>query len=161
MDSFYAVTIAEEASAVLTRQENRHNPQSAIDAVHRLAKQGAEPDEIARIARFNEQKVREILAEAGISAEAHEKAPRRAVDPRDRFPEPRPVIITYTKPRDVPEPVYKIRNRNSNASNLVCPPDHKHEVRTTCYLRHGCRCDPCREWAARRARKKAQRNMTI
>ena len=33
---------------------------------------------------------------------------------------------------------------------MTCPTDHKHGDTLTCYVRHKCRCEPCR--AARRAR---------
>jgi len=33
-----------------------------------------------------------------------------------------------------------------------CPPDHKHEKATTCYITHKCGCDPCREGMRDRAR---------
>lgn len=31
------------------------------------------------------------------------------------------------------------------ARTTLCPPDHKHGETSTCYLHHGCACDPCLE----------------
>lgn len=30
-------------------------------------------------------------------------------------------------------------------SEFVCPPDHKHDENSTCYVQHRCRCSSCRE----------------
>lgn len=31
---------------------------------------------------------------------------------------------------------------------ITCPTDHKHGTTRTCYIRHGCRCRPCLDYAA-------------
>ncbi len=92
------------------------------------------------------------------TSETHAKAPTRAVDRRDRFPEPRPVVVTYTEPR---KPVVKTKETRVWDPDFRCPPEHKHETRSTCYASHGCRCDPCKEWMKIRNRKKHERRMKI
>lgn len=46
-------------------------------------------------------------------------------------------------------------------NNPNCSPDHAHGVRTTCYYRHGCKCDPCRELVTERygAKKRGEPNI--
>lgn len=36
----------------------------------------------------------------------------------------------------------------------ICPPDHLHEQRLTCYHSHLCACEPCRDHALERARER-------
>lgn len=49
--------------------------------------------------------------------------------------------------------------RPKPAGSTICPPEHKHQASTTCYIEHRCRCTPCREHLAltvrRRYRQKA------
>ena len=34
----------------------------------------------------------------------------------------------------------------------ICPPDHKHALNGTCYLRHSCGCEPCKKGRTEAAR---------
>lgn len=36
-------------------------------------------------------------------------------------------------------------NRDTKTEVFVCPPDHDHALKGTCYSTHHCRCDACRE----------------
>lgn len=157
-DSFYAVKLAEDARALLDHKRTRDDPEAVRADALRLYRQGADRRELMRVLSVGDETFRAWDLEN--SSETHEKAPRRAVDPRDAFPEPRPVTVRFVTPKEqVPE--FKMRGRNANASTFECPPEHQHEGRSTCYLRHGCRCQPCREWNSLRVRKNAQRNTRI
>lgn len=37
---------------------------------------------------------------------------------------------------------------------MICPPDHKHGGSRNCYVRHQCRCQPCRDYAAQLGRER-------
>lgn len=38
----------------------------------------------------------------------------------------------------------------------VCPPDHKHDAASTCYIQHQCRCDPCTDANTARERRRSK-----
>lgn len=44
-----------------------------------------------------------------------------------------------------------------SAAPKVCPPDHKHGAKTTCYANHRCRCDDCKAAWADYDRRRPQR----
>lgn len=159
-DSGYTVRIAEDASALRVREENRDDPQGVTDLVLKLAGEGANVPEIARVARLNQQRVRDILNEAEIAPEKPEKTPTRAVDPREAFPEPRAVYVRYVEPRKpavAPEP----KSRKTFDPDFRCPPTHKHGSTTHCFRNHHCRCVDCISWEDARRRKKRERNLKI
>lgn len=39
-------------------------------------------------------------------------------------------------------------------ATVICPPEHKHDGSTVCYITHKCRCDVCREWMNVRERNR-------
>lgn len=39
-------------------------------------------------------------------------------------------------------------------ARTICPPEHKHATASTCYIQHQCRCEPCRDGNADRARER-------
>lgn len=145
-DSLYAVQIAEDARALMDHRRTRDDP----DAVHtdavKLYRQGADRGEIMRTLSVGDETYKGWNLDD--AHETHENAPRTPVKRWEVFPEPRPVSVRYVAPTKplVPE-VAKVE-----VPKFVCPPDHKHGINSTCYYRHKCRCDDCRNQMSIRKR---------
>lgn len=102
-DSAYAVVIAEAASAMTTRQENRNNPEQLTEDVVRLFSQGAPVAEVSRVLRVHESRVRDILAQEGLDAAVRpSEAARSRSEARGGLPTPRPVSVRFVAPRKAP-----------------------------------------------------------
>lgn len=48
------------------------------------------------------------------------------------------------------------RRADGSRPATICPPDHKHDANTVCYIQHKCRCTPCRKDHAARETRRAK-----
>jgi len=156
-DTSYAVGIAEEAAAKLTRSEYRANPdQQKADAL-RLYAQGADAEEIHRALRMAPPRVREVLRDA---PERRSETPQKAAQDAPR-PVVRPVTVRYTTPRKTAEQTQQVERKPWFRPHKAYP---EVEVVTAKPVEHGlsrykggCRCDVCKQAKADSRKSKGLR----
>jgi len=128
-DTFYAVKLAEDHATMTTREENKQNPEQLRANIVKLYRQGALPEEISRVVRTNEARVRDILREAGVyNPQEARRTP--VVDPRDLPPAPREVIPSKRLKKWEPKPLTEDDDRHGTNNG---------------YMNFGCRCTRCVE----------------
>ncbi|GAA1523101.1 hypothetical protein HD600_000202 [Microbacterium ginsengiterrae] len=127
-DTAYAIALAEDASAMKTRQENRDDPDQLRTDVLRLHAQGAGLGEIQRVVHASRESVAEVLKDA----------PAR---PGGAFPT---VNKSSTSNTPAPKPVTRSKRLRKWKPEPLAPDDPRHGTNNG-YVNYRCRCDPCGE----------------